>query len=159
MKIYVASSWRNVHQPAVVTALQSRGHDVYDFRNPKPGVPGFGWASVDREWQTWTLRDYLRALGHIRAEQGFRFDREALEWCDCCVLVLPSGASAHLEAGWCSGRKKPVVVYAPERFEPELMYKLFDVLDGITPAIHDSLDALLECLNSLELAGRMHRLR
>ena len=39
---------------------------------------------------------------------------EALRACDGCVLVLPSGRSAHLEAGWAAGAGKRVVVYVPE---------------------------------------------
>lgn len=30
------------------------------------------------------------------------------------------------EAGFMAGEKKPVFVFAPEKFEPELMYKMFD---------------------------------
>lgn len=29
MKIYVASSWRNLAQPGVVTMLRKTGHEVY----------------------------------------------------------------------------------------------------------------------------------
>ena len=36
-KIYVASSWRNPHQPAIVEELRVAGHEVYDFRNPPGG--------------------------------------------------------------------------------------------------------------------------
>jgi hypothetical protein len=48
--------------------------------------------------------------------------------CDTCVLVLPCGRSAHTEAGWFAGRGKKVIVYLPERQEPELMYKLFSAI-------------------------------
>lgn len=41
MKIYVASSWRNNRQPDVVKFLRDLGHEVYDFKNPKPGDDGF----------------------------------------------------------------------------------------------------------------------
>ena len=34
-KIYVASSWRNVYYPEVVTRLREAGHEVYNFRNPR----------------------------------------------------------------------------------------------------------------------------
>ena len=34
-RIYVASSWRNVYYPEVVTRLREAGHEVYDFRNPR----------------------------------------------------------------------------------------------------------------------------
>jgi nucleoside 2-deoxyribosyltransferase len=47
-----------------------------------------------------------------------------MDWADCCVLVLPCGRSAHIEAGYMAGRGKPVWVLAVEPCEPELMYKL-----------------------------------
>lgn len=40
-KVYVASSWRNLLQPGVVSALRSMGHWVYDFKNPSEGDKGF----------------------------------------------------------------------------------------------------------------------
>lgn len=47
-RIYVASSWRNVYQPAVVDALRALpGCEVYDFRNPAPGDSGFAWSDID----------------------------------------------------------------------------------------------------------------
>lgn len=143
MKIYVASSWRNVHQPSVVGALREGDHDVYDFRNPGPGHRGFNWSQIDPQWREWSLVDYVNALDSQPAEDGFRNDRSALEWCECCVLVLPAGASAHLEAGWCSGRGKPVLVFAPDPVEPELMYKLFD---NDRPAIFATIGELLTAL-------------
>ena len=30
MKIYLASSWRNQHQPEVLQALRAAGHEVYE---------------------------------------------------------------------------------------------------------------------------------
>lgn len=43
--VYVASSWRNPMQPAVVAALNAAGIACYDFRNPGGGT-GFSWAEV-----------------------------------------------------------------------------------------------------------------
>lgn len=53
-RIYVASSWRNKEQPHVVSTLRADGHEVYDFRAPFNGVPGFAWSEVDPEWQGWS---------------------------------------------------------------------------------------------------------
>ena len=47
MRIYVASSWSNQFQPAVVKDLGELGHLVYDFRNPYPGYTGFSWKDND----------------------------------------------------------------------------------------------------------------
>lgn len=135
MKIYVASSWRNAYQPAVVEFLREHGHEVYDFRNPGLDAQGFQWRFVDPEWQSWTPEEYRRALKHPAAEMGFGLDMEALRWCDACVLVQPAGTSSHLELGWSVGAGKQTAILFPlEGFEeagavcppvePELMAKM-----------------------------------
>ena len=129
-RIYVASSWRNPYYPDVVTRLRAAGHEVYDFRNPPHGGPGFHWTDIDPDAPSWTFPQYAEGLHHPLAERQFSADLEALNWADTCVLVLPSGRSAHTEAGWLSGRGKRTIVYIPEMVEPELMYKLFDGVVG-----------------------------
>lgn len=126
LKIYVASSWRNAEHPAVVAALRAEGHEVYDFRNPAPGNTGFKWAAIDPDWLNWTPEQFiLRALPHPISQDGFAHDKGALDWCDTCVLVLPCGRSAHLEAGYAAGQGKRVIfLLRPDGFEPELMYLL-----------------------------------
>lgn len=125
MKIYLASSWRNAYQADVLRELRVAGHEVYDFKNPAPGNTGFGWRqTIDRPIATGL--DLLEALQHPRAQEGFDFDFDAMKWADACVLLLPCGNSAHLEAGWFAGQGKPVAVLCPELREPELMYKCFD---------------------------------
>ena len=128
MKIYVASSWRNVDQPPLVQALRERGHEVYDFRNPRPGDTGFNWGEIDPAWRDWTAEQYRDALEHPIAEAGFRSDMDALDWCDVCVLLLPCGRSAHLEAGYCAGKNKLMFVLTRDGEEPELMVKMGLVL-------------------------------
>lgn len=138
-RIYVASSWRNRFYPAVVEALRADGHEVYDFRNPPHGGNGFRWTDIDEKALNWSFEEYAQGLHHPKAERQFKADLEALEWADTCVLMLPSGRSAHTEAGWMAGAGRRVFVYIPEMQEPELMYKLFDGVFG-------SLDGLLDAL-------------
>ncbi|WP_298259097.1 hypothetical protein [Bradyrhizobium sp.] len=122
-KIYVASSWRNSEQPAVVKALRDAGHEVYDFRNPAPGDQGFSWREIDPDWMNWTIRQYVHKFRRPPADRGF--DRDALHWCDTCVLVLPCGRSAHLEAGYAAGQgKRTIFMLSQDKFEPEPMYRL-----------------------------------
>ncbi len=131
MKIYVASSWRNDFQNAVVQLLAGLGHEVYDFKNPAPGNNGFGWREISPDWQNWKAEPFREALEHPTAARGFDFDMNALMACDACVLVLPCGRSAHLELGWAKGAGKKayaLVLDALGPHEPELMYKM---LDGI----------------------------
>jgi hypothetical protein len=120
-RIYVASSWRNGHQPGVVNLLRELGHAVYDFRNP-PTDAGFHWYEIDEGWESWTPCQYREALKHPLAVRGFASDFGAMQWADTCVLVLPAGRSASWELGWCAGAGKDCIVYLPEKIEPELMY-------------------------------------
>ena len=64
-KIYVASSWRNGYYPEVVAKLREAGHEVYDFRNPPSGDPGFKWSSVSEDYMEWSPQQYRDMLQHI----------------------------------------------------------------------------------------------
>jgi len=128
MKIYVASSWRNLLQPAIVLALRRCGHEVYDFRNPAPGNTGFGWTQVDPEW---SFEDrgvveperYRKMLQHPIAVAAYELDITALRNCDAGVYVLPCGRSASWEFGFAMGAGKPGYVVQFEPQEPELMFR------------------------------------
>lgn len=136
-RIYVASSWRNPAQPAVVEVLRSARFEVYDFRNPTEGDNGFHWSSIDPAWQEWNADEYVEALTHPLAVDGFGKDKAAMEWADTFVLVMPCGRSAHLELGWATGQGKPsAILLEDDGFEPELMYKLADL---VTPSMMDLL--------------------
>lgn len=150
--IYVATSWRNPYQPKVIEDIRAYGKlknidfNVYDFRHPSPNSNGFSWDKIDKNWKNWTVDEYKQALRHPLAQEGFELDREALQFCDICLLVLPCGASAHLEAGWAGGIGSSVIIYAPDLKEAELMYKLFDY-DTYTP-IYDDMASVLEVIGN-----------
>ncbi len=125
MKIYVASSWRNLLQPEIVNALRSYGHDVYDFRHPKPGDDGFTWkqvgaptAFVDKV----SPDVYRKMLAHPRAAESYEADISPVRWCEAVVYVLPCGRSASFEFGYAMGQGKPGYVVAFYDTEPELMF-------------------------------------
>lgn len=150
MKLYVASSWRNPYQPSTVGALRDVGHDVYDFRHPPGGDHlGFSWSEIDPAWRTWTVASYLRALEHPIALAGFESDFGAMRAADGCVLALPSGRSAHLEAGYFVGAGKPLWILLDETeyagdgrdqtSATELMYRMATAVLG---CLEDLLDAL-----------------
>ena len=134
MKIYVASSWRCALQPEIVELLRVNNFEVYDFRNPEAGDHGFHWSNINPKWKagteigvgksTMSLEDYRdEALASDLAKHGFGLDFAAMKWADACVLVLPCGRSAHLEAGWFVGAGRPLhILLSTEKFEPELMY-------------------------------------
>jgi hypothetical protein len=134
--IYLASSWRNTYQKDVIRSLRLGGHSVYDFRNPEDdwrkaypgdGSGGFQWSSIDSEWEDWSPWAFTMALNTPVAQKGFNKDFEAMEAADTCVLLLPSGRSAHIEAGYFVGHPgKRLFVLVKELPEPELMYKMSD---------------------------------
>ncbi len=144
MKIYVASSWRNDHQPHVVKALRDDGHEVYDFKDSN----GFQWTEVDPNWLYWSPVGYLRGLLHPAALRGFNRDMEALKSADACVYVMPCGVSASLEAGWAAGNGKPLIVYVPELREPDLMVKMANLVTVRLQEVRDY-------LHELKQAGRI----
>ena len=81
--------------------------------------------------------EYLQAIQHPRAIEGFDADMDALRDADIVVLVLPCGKSAHLELGWAVGAGKRTCVYVPEEtLTPELMYRM---VDHIAPDMMDLL--------------------
>jgi len=147
MKIYVASSWRNEFQKEVVEHLRLEGYEVYDYRKPiesGPGSLGFHWSEIDPAWKTWTSEKFRNGLEHPIAEQGFKFDMDALRRCDVCVMVLPCGRSAHLEMGWAAGADKFTVALLHGENEPELMLKMCDEiclsLDEVVEVLREHAD-------------------
>jgi len=140
LKIYVASSWRNVWYSDVITFLKTHPEfDIYDFQHPAQGNNGFSWSYIDKNWEYWSFASYRKALEHPIAERGFAFDFNAMQEAHACVLVLPCGRSAHIEAGFMAGTKKPVYALFRDNQEPELMYKC---LAGVSN-------------NLLEIAGKL----
>lgn len=145
-RIYLASSWRNPYQLAVLEQLRAAGHAVYDFRNPHDlwtatnrgdEEHGFKWSNIDPEWNTWSRWSFTQALQTHAAEIGYRNDFSAMEKADTGVLLLPSGRSAHIEAGYFAGHPdKSLHILIPELPEPELMYKLAD-------GVHLTVESLL----------------
>jgi len=122
-RIYLASSWRNQLQPTVLSLLRSQGHEVYDFRHPRPDDVGFGWPQLNLgDQKSWDVMAFREALEHPVARRGFKQDYDAMVWADEFCLVLPCGRSAHLEAGWAIGQGKRTSIYIQALEEPELMY-------------------------------------
>ncbi|MGL5936392.1 MAG: hypothetical protein ACRCZI_12325 [Cetobacterium sp.] len=124
MKIYVASSWRNIYQELVVGVLRRRGYEVYDFREGG----GFSWREVDEHWLRWRPQEYLEGLNHVVSQRGYGRDMHALMNCDVCIMVMPCGLSSGLELGYAVGHGKRTAVYVPSFREPELMVKMADYI-------------------------------
>jgi hypothetical protein len=145
MKIYVASSWKTINQPEVVELLRTAGYDTYDFRCPEPGNTGFSWAAVGLPTGPHSAKQTREILRDSRCTKGFRLDMSALEACDVCVLLQPSGRSAHLELGWAAGAGKGTIVFLQDNEDPDLMYKM---VSQVVTSNEELLDALKLLENS-----------
>lgn len=111
-KIYVAGSFKNADRIRVIgEALRLCDYDVYVF--------------CDEDEPTYRLSQELRQQVDIATltplsiyENKMLMTIGSLNYmkliqCDALVLVLPSGRSAHLEAGWMCGQHRPVYVIGP----------------------------------------------
>ena len=118
--IYVASSWNNPQHPSVVQELRHRGHEVYDFRHPRGRDDRSVWKEL-----------------HIKKEH-----LEAMRESDVCILLLPCGRSAHIEAGYMKGLGKTVYVLGSvfDELKPELMYLAFDAFFSLYEPLFDALE-------------------
>ena len=134
LRIYLASSWKNPYFDSVVDVLRSYGFIVYNFKDT-----GFSWFVVAPEWEMWTQQQFIYALDEPIPNIAYNIDYSALHSSDICILLLPSGASAHTEAGYMKGLGKKVYVLALGSIRPELLYKIYD-------GIYTSLNALIVAL-------------
>jgi hypothetical protein len=134
MKVYVASSWRNNEQPAVVERLREEGFEVYDFKNNDNRGADFHWRDIDPKWADWSPEDAASALNHSIAQHAFDVDMSNLEWCDALVYVQPCGVSASLELGWAVGSGRPSIVLMRDG-DPELMLKMATIVTSIDAVV------------------------
>ncbi len=157
-RVYLASSWRNTRYPAALAGLRLAGFEVYDFRDPGSM---FQWKQIDPGWADWKPEEIVQALGNPLTGRAFDADREAIAGCDALVMLMPCGASAHMELGYAAGLgKRTAVVLAhavtareersltpPERMylgasgSAEVMYLL---ADHVCLSVGDAIAVLLD---------------
>lgn len=140
MKIYIASSWKNAEMAySVAIYLRDKGFKVDAFMDDLKGRYVFNWREIIGEKYKLNAITFLEDK---RSQRAFREDKKWLDWCDCCVLVLPAGNSAHLEAGYIKGQSKEFVIYAPLGFPQGE----FDVMYGFADLMTDEIDKVIAFL-------------
>lgn len=151
VKVYVASSWRNIERHReVVKAVREAGHEVYDFTDPENGKP-FSWSQVtDLDCTKLSGPQVVGVLEQPRSEEGFTSDMTAPANADAVILVMPCGRSAHLELGYAVGASKLTIVLLGEQQEAELMWSM---VNAIVTDIDTMLVALDPPLQVREMAG------
>ena len=138
MKIYLASSWKNVE---LVSSwyyyLDSYGFEVDAFCNNSKGRYVFHFSEI-------VPVDDLDAINFLqddRSKKAFLEDKKWLNWADACLLILPAGKSSHLEAGYAKGRGKKLIIWQKDFPKGE-----FDVMYGFADLISDSYSDVREFL-------------
>ena len=140
MKIYLASSWKNAEQVLKMKlALSGSGYEevdafcdteadrfVFSF-NDLPSVENHNAKSILHEPQV---------------RRAFEEDKKWLDWADVCILILPAGKSAHLEAGYTKGSGKKLIIY-----QDEFPFGDFDVMYGFADVVTDDMGALIAWLD------------
>jgi len=136
LRVYVASSWRNERQSAVVTRLRDQGHLVYDFKNPVEGDHGFSWeqTGVSLEDMRADADVCLKGLNNEVANRGYALDKAAVDWADVVIMVQPCGVSAAAELAYAAGRGQ-ITVALLRPSEPDLMLKMADMLTTSFPDV------------------------
>jgi len=107
MKIYIPSSWKN-EQLCRDLARQLRSiakQEVYCFAEHSEKQVHFNWPDV-----TSPEHDGITALELPISKKAFEIDFNGLEWCNCLLLVLPSGRDSHFEAGYVRGKGGKIII-------------------------------------------------
>ena len=140
MKIYIASSWKNVDDVRVIAAtLRELGFDVDDFTDDTKGRFVFHYSELGEIQKL----DAINFLKDERSQRAFQEDKKWIDWADCVLLFLPAGKSSHLEAGYAKGSGKKLVIYQFHYPKGE-----FDVLYGFADLLTDDFDEIIKFLKS-----------
>lgn len=127
MKIYIASSWKMKEGCRILaTNLRLRSHTVDLFCEEPPRRTVFNFADILSKTKDHTGISVLKEPMIVDA---FKQDKKWIDWADAIILVLPSGRSAHLEAGYAKGKGKHLWIIGDFPIgEFDLMYGFADGL-------------------------------
>lgn len=140
MRIYMASSWKIASLvKCIAEILRLNGLEVDCFCDESTGRFSFSFDQLPAESKLMNGSEIFSLFVVLRA---FQEDRKWLDWADACVLVLPSGRSAHLEAGYAVGRGKKLYIIG------DLKPGEWDVMYGFAERIY-SYDQLVDMMTEL----------
>ncbi len=138
MKIYLASSWKNatlVRWWKEKLLVYVKDCEVDAFCDNLDGRFVFHFSEIGNPSEL----DAINFLKDERSLKAFEEDKKWLDWADCCLLILPAGKSAHLEAGYTKGKGKRLIIWQKNFSKGE-----FDVMYGFADLITDSMEAVFE---------------
>jgi hypothetical protein len=107
VNIYLSASWKQRERVrALAQRLRRQGHHVYDFTDPAcrnaPEIPPEAYPDAfDPD-----IHDYGRYLNRPVWNQAVECNRQALDWCDAVLLLLPCGLDAQADWAYAVGLGK-----------------------------------------------------
>ena len=136
MKIYIASSWKNEHSVMSLAKYLrlNKGFEVDCFADKSTGRFVFHYSELPEDINQLNIKTFLL---YPQSKKAFKEDKKWLDWCDCCLVLLPAGKSTHLEAGYAKGSGKKLIIYCPNYVMGE-----FDVMYGFADLITDDFGTL-----------------
>jgi hypothetical protein len=130
MKIYIASSWKMEDVLRDLAALlREAGFEVDCFCDSSSGRFVFHWSELVEKEEDLKTIDAINFLKDWRTKKACDEDKKWLDWADACILVLPAGRSAHLEAGYEKGQGKKLFIYG------DFIPGEFDVMYGFSDGL------------------------
>jgi hypothetical protein len=134
MKIYIATSWKNVHAVTMLTEkLRAHGHEILSFVENAHGeqiayqATAIGGHAIPfDEW-----------CGSDRGKKSFEYDTNAAATADATIYISPAGSDAWAEVGIAWASKKLIFGLHAKGENVGLMRRLI-------PRWFDDVDELLE---------------
>jgi len=136
MRIYLASSWKMSNMVLFwADTLRKYGHTVDAFCDDSQGRYAFHFSEIGDP----SKLDAMNFLQDKRSKRAFLEDKKWLDWAEACLLILPAGKSAHMEAGYVKGQNKSLVIWQDDFPKGE-----FDVMYGFADLISHSQNEVIE---------------
>jgi len=137
MKYFIASKWRNKEQVnELVARLREKDHEVFSFIESE--VNFLDGKTPEEEMQAFeSIKDWQN---DSRIKVVYKSDIDGLREAEIFILLLPSGSSAHIEAGIAYGWNKKMVCIG-QIDKPEIHYLIFD-------KFFDSIDQFISSISN-----------
>jgi len=149
-KVYLASSWKNAALlRGLEVRLEDQGFEVDNFSGGKENRFAFNYKSIPNY-------DYKNAVDMLQESvviQAFKEDKKWIDWADWVLLVLPSGRSSHLKAGYAVGSGKKLAIYAHKFPVGE-----FDTMYGFADVIGSSFSEVMYLMQQKDAAPKVPKL-
>lgn len=128
MKIYIASSWKMKTLCHFASLdLRNKNHEVDLFCEGSKYRTVFSFKEI--KYVSENIYNGINIFERYEVQEAFKQDKKWLDWCDMVLLILPSGRSAHLEAGYAKGMGKRLIILGEFPInEYDLMYGFADAM-------------------------------